>query len=116
MNAKRFFHIAAGILMLVIAYSFGSSRVRAQSGGEFTFTGITVNYSNEGATVAITSAGDVYARAAYTAAAFGDPCHLMWHELCSAPYPGWTYMGNVLGGTIQTEGKSWSAVKGAYRK
>lgn len=66
MNAKRFFYVTAGVLLLAIAYSLGSSRAGAQSGGQF--TGIAVNPNADGSTVAITSTGDVYARSASPAA------------------------------------------------
>jgi hypothetical protein len=111
MNAKRFFYVCAGLFLLVAAYSLGAHRADAQSGGQF--AGISV-YA--GTTTAITSSGDVYAINAAPSVASGTYCEFGW----SPPYFGcvntWTYLGNVLGGTVPAAGSTWSGVKGGYRK
>lgn len=112
MNAKRFFYMSAGILLLVIAYTIGARKADAQSGGQF--AGIAVDY-NSRQTYAITTTGSIYARAAIP-----DGCSaasITWRT-CSVPEQdgGWVYMGNVLGGAIAVEGKSMSDVKASYRK
>ena len=109
MSAKTFLCVCAGILLLVVAYQVGVSRADAQAPGDF--TGICV--SSENVTIAIRSNGDVYARPTrpgctgpgMTWCCGGAPCE-----------DEWAYMGNVLGGPIQTEGASWGKVKDTYRK
>jgi hypothetical protein len=108
MNAKRFFYVAAGILLLVIAYSIGAHQADAQSGSS-QFVGISVDPQNS-ATTAITSSGDIYARGDNP---YCDSQHMQWGGQEGSC--GWTYMGNVLGGAIAVQSKSMSDVKGAYR-
>lgn len=111
MKAKQFFYVCAGVLMLVIAYHLGAPRADAQSSGDF--TGISMTSNN--VTLAIRSNGDIYARdsqvACYGTGTFG------WFSngnICGVDE--WTYVGNVLGGPIQTEGASWGKLKDSYRK
>lgn len=54
--AKKFFFVCGGILMLVLAYTFGASSVVAKSKGEFV-EGIAV-YGNDA--LVVTAGGDVY--------------------------------------------------------
>ena len=109
---KRFFYVSAGILLLVIAYSIGASRLSAQSGGQF--AGIT--HTTDGL-VAITSTGDIFAHVGAPAMQNYVTCEITWPGSCfGGGDPGWVYMGNVLGGTVPASGTSWSKVKDSYRK
>ena len=54
--AKKFFFVCGGILMLVLAYTFGANSVVAQSKGG-NVVGITV-YGNDA--LVVTAEGDVY--------------------------------------------------------
>ena len=107
---KRFFYVSAGILLLVIAYGIGASRLSAQSGGQFAGIALTSD-----GTMAITANGDVYARGGSPFCYSSEPGSMRW-TASNSPDCGWTNMGNVLGGAVQAEGKSWSGVKDAYRK
>lgn len=112
MNAKRFFYVSAGILLLVVAYSIGARKADAQQGGQF--AGITADH-NSRQTVAITTTGDIYAR---NASPEGCSSSATTWKTCTFPADdhGWVYMGNVLGGPIAVEDKSMSDVKASYRK
>lgn len=112
MNAKRFFYVSAGILLLVIAYGVGAHRVEAQGGGDF--TGIAVHCNG---LIAIKGNGDLYFRTAYPAVQEQGGGVSWWSSVCSGfSSNGWQYAGNVSGGPIAVEGKSMSDVKGSYRK
>jgi hypothetical protein len=102
MNAKRFFYVAAGILLLVVAYSIGARQVGAQA-PDSPFVSITPSPGGI-AVFAITAGGDVYTSAltVNTPPGYAEPA-------------GFHYWGNVRGGTVQAQGKSISDVKSAYR-
>lgn len=59
MTARSIFYSVAALFLLVATYSLGAHRVDAQVSVQF--VGISVDPQN-GATTAITSSGDVYAR------------------------------------------------------
>jgi len=120
MDARRFFYVCAGILLLVIAYSIGTSKADAQGGGQF--AGIASleggNYGGP-ALVAIASNGDVFARAAVPGSDWVNnawSCQLSWKSYCQGGESSWQYMGNVAGGTVPTEAQSWSGLKQGYKK
>src|SRR5262245_41669470 len=110
MRAKQFFYVAAGILLLVVAYSIGARRAEAQLGSQF--AGITTGGSG---TMAITTSGDVYARNAIPVC-LGPGNYAWWNGPAMECNNEWIYMGNVLGGTIATTPATISGVKQEYRK
>ena len=96
MMAKRFFYVAAGILFLFVAYSIGPHRADAQS-PDSSF----VELITDGVHLyAMTSNGDVY----------------LSPDVDAGGLPDWRYWGNIRGGAVNVEGKSWSAIKDGYRK
>lgn len=101
MRAKQFFYAAAGILLLVIAYSLGASRVQGQT-PMARFVGITSAGSSDtgGSTylVAITENGDWYYQYTNT----------------TPPAP-WAFGGSIPG-AVPVQQQSWSGVKQEYRK
>jgi hypothetical protein len=120
MDAKRFFYVCSGILLLVVAYTVGIHRAEAQGSGPF--AGICIEPNGYRATLAITTSGDVYARNAIPVVNQATCNGLLSWETngCNSggleQDAGWQFMGNVLGGTIPAEAKSWSGVKQGYRK
>jgi len=114
MNARRFFFVAAGILLLVVAYAIGASRVTAQTGNQF--VGIAADISQR-TTLAITTNGDVYGRQGDVQCGFG-PNGLGFVAQAGCP-SGWVYIGNVLGTPSDAQPPApptWSKVKGDYRR
>lgn len=103
MNAKRFFYVCAGLLLLVVAYTLGASKAQSQgttnkvvgvAAGDYATTGHLV--------IAMTENGDWY-----------------WnrtHDNTGWPNQAWMFGGNVFGGTISTQPTSWSKVKGDFKK
>jgi len=112
MNAKRFFYVAAGILLLLIAYTVGTHQAEAQGGGQFAGISSTLN----GGFVAITSSGDVYMRPAFLGCSDGQATWMASNSHGCTNDPGWLYAGNVLGGTIATTPATMSGVKQNYKK
>ena len=109
MSAKKFFYVSAGIVLLVIAYSIGASRLSAQqAGGQFTGIAFCLT-GTTGTTMAITANGDVYARNGFP---YCTGATMVWYS----PSCAWTYMGSVPGRTVPATGTSWNKVKGAFRK
>ena len=132
-HAKRFFYAAAGILLLVIAYSIGARDTRADwdssfsgrivgayrgivwtAGGEawqcgnpgyyrFTMFDLPVPASE---VKLFTGGPDVYNPMLITKS---DDA---WYLSNTT----WVHVGTFLGGTVQVERKSWSSVKDDYRK
>lgn len=107
MNAKRFLLVSASILLLVIAYSVGASKVQSQTPssrvvGITSFQTYNLQIGQVIHVAVVTENGDVYWR----------------NGTSTAPWPGlpWEAAGNIFGGTVQVEGKSWGAVKDAFRK
>lgn len=122
MNAKKFFYVCAGILLLVIAYSVGAHKAGAQSGGQFAgITSIHAHGSGVEVPLAITTTGDLYARSAAPSQAVtpngGFACGFQgWGSDCFGADPGWQYMGNVLTGNVAVDQKTWSSVKQGFKK
>ena len=117
MNAKKFFYVCSGLFLLVAAYSVGARRADAQAGGQFAAFTSTLSYpAGYPVPLAITASGDIYTRPV----ALQVDCQggVSWTPAAGGGCiePGWVYMGNVLGGSIQVEGKTWSDVKDGYRK
>ena len=112
MRARSFFYAAAGLFLLVAAYSIGAHRADAQSGGQFValttteYSGTTMGY------LAITATGDCYGNIARISCVPGGTPSFDGSPGCST----WGYMGNVLGGSVQVQAKSMSDVKGSYRR
>ena len=114
MNAQRFFYVCAGILMLVIAIAVRAQKVVAQS-GTAQFAGIAVTPTSQA--LAITTSGDVYARAANVVCNNGT---MSWQGYGGAGPcgndPGWQFIGNVLAGSVAVDGKTWTGVKQDFRR
>jgi hypothetical protein len=140
MNAKRFLYVAAGILLLVVAYSVGAHRADAQASGSL--IGVAGSYAS--GLVALDSSGQLYYRRAGATTSWqplgfcppGIPVVLNYEPLSGNTfevgmsngdvYQFWfqgpagpltfVFLGSVFGGAVQIDPRSWSEVKEMYRK
>jgi hypothetical protein len=106
MRAKRFFYIAAGLFLLMAAYSLGAARVQGQiSTGRFVGITQAQSYDSVGnlqfVAIAVAESGDWYYQVSM-------PGH--W------PNVPWQRGGNIGGGSVGVDGATWSGSKSAYRK
>ena len=108
-EGQQFFYVCAGILILTVSYQLGATRVGAQGMGDF--TGICV--TPESVTVAIRNNGDVYARPSRPACTGPGITWCCGGGSCEDQ---WSYMGNVLTGTVNVEGTSIPDVKKKFRE
>jgi hypothetical protein len=104
--AKRFMFVCFGILALAGAYAVGARNSVAQ-GSSPTFTGITGNSS---CMAAITADGDIYFIGDY-ATDMPDAPHVRWARRGKQ----WVFMGNVVGGVVNTQSNSLGGVKTLFR-
>ena len=129
MNAKRFFYVCAGILLLAIAYSVNSTRVGAQA-----MSHVFAVADYQGAGYILRSDGQVFH---FTGTGVTPETHFPsppmplsqirhWHERGVVTHSGdvwiwedtngWQLVGTVPPPDIGTESKTWSGVKQGYRK